>query len=90
MKDKTTPLSAVAVDPLVRRLRAMARHEHDDFSIGNEAADRITELEDMLFELGAMEEAPCFCCGYNGPGYFQPGTQKCAERHHMPKKDSYE
>lgn len=46
------------------------------------AADRITKLEDMLFERGAMNEPPCFCCGYNGPGYYQPSTHPCAERHH--------
>lgn len=74
---------------LVNRLRALARSEHDDLSIGDEAADRITELEDLLFALGAMEDAPCFCCGYSGPGYFQPGKHKCAERHHTLKRDSY-
>lgn len=48
-----------------------------------EAEDhRITKLEDMLFERGAMNEPPCFCCGYNGPGYYQPATHPCAERHH--------
>lgn len=34
-------------DQLVARLRALARNEHDDLSIGDEAADRITELEDL-------------------------------------------
>ena len=43
---------------------------------------RIKHLEDMLFALGAMEEAPCFCCGYNGAGYYQPETHACAKRHH--------
>lgn len=33
---------------LVDRLRAMARAEHDDLSIGTEAADRIEELEREL------------------------------------------
>lgn len=47
---------------------------------------RIKELEDMLFARGAMEEAPCFCCGYNGPGYYQPGTHPCAKRHHKLTK----
>ena len=39
-------------------------------------------LEDRLFALGEMENSPCFCCGYNGPGYFQPDQHPCAERHH--------
>ncbi len=33
---------------LVVRLRALAKAEHDDLSIGNEAADRIIELEEWL------------------------------------------
>jgi hypothetical protein len=36
----------------------------------------------MLFALGAMEHAPCFCCGYSGSGYFSPRTHPCAARHH--------
>jgi hypothetical protein len=43
---------------------------------------RITMLEDELFRRGAMEDPPCFCCGYNGPGYYQPATHECAKRHH--------
>jgi len=43
---------------------------------------RIAELEDMLFALDAMSDPPCFVCGYNGSGYFQPETHPCAERHH--------
>jgi hypothetical protein len=48
---------------------------------------RIAKLEDLLFEKGAMEDAPCFCCGYNGQGYFDPKIHKCAERHHRLLKD---
>lgn len=29
---------------LIQRLRALSRHEHDDFSIGDEAADEIERL----------------------------------------------
>jgi hypothetical protein len=47
-----------------------------------EAAEYIERLEDRLFAAGAMEQAPCFCCGYNGPGYYQPGSHPCAKRHH--------
>ena len=36
------------VDPLVMRLRDLAKYKHDDCSIGDEAADRIIELEMML------------------------------------------
>jgi hypothetical protein len=40
------------------------------------------ELEDRLFTLGEMNHAPCFACGYNGEGYYQPDTHPCAEKHH--------
>ena len=39
-------------------------------------------LEDLLIERGAMEDAPCFICGYDGPGYYQPDKHRCAARHH--------
>lgn len=45
--------------------------------------DYIEKLENRLFELGEMQNAPCFVCGYNGPGYFQPGEHPCAKRHHQ-------
>jgi|GEM_PF-6082612 len=45
-------------------------------------AEEENRLEDMLFEMGAMEKPPCFVCGYNGPGYFQPDKHPCAEKHH--------
>ena len=47
-----------------------------------QAAAEIERLQDLLFARGAMDDAPCFCCGYNGPGYFNPGTHPCAKRHH--------
>lgn len=39
-------------------------------------------LENLLFKRGAMETAPCFVCGYNGAGYYNPDVHKCAARHH--------
>jgi hypothetical protein len=44
------------------------------------------KLEDICFELGAMDEPPCFLCGYDGPGYYQPDKHKCAERHHSKRR----
>ena len=41
------------------------------------------KLEDVAFRHGAMLAAPCFCCGYNGSGYFNPLTHECASRHHQ-------
>ena len=43
---------------------------------------RSREYEDKMFALGSMETPPCFCCGYNGPGYYQPSQHICAARHH--------
>ena len=39
---------------LVSRLRAMARFEHDDLSIGNEAAAEISRLEARCARLEAL------------------------------------
>ena len=46
------------------------------------AADEIERLHHRLFRLGAMHDSPCFCCGYNGVGYYQPDTHPCAALHH--------
>jgi len=48
----------------------------------HEQRREIERLRDLLFARGAMKDAPCFCCGYNGPGYFQPKLHPCAARHH--------
>jgi hypothetical protein len=48
----------------------------------NTVNKRIKKLENMLFERGAMTDPPCFCCGYNGPGYYNSDIHKCAKRHH--------
>ena len=37
---------------------------------------------DMLMAHGEMNNPPCFVCGYNGSGYYQPNIHKCAEKHH--------
>ena len=44
--------------------------------------EKVKDLEIRLFKLGAMQNAPCFKCGYNGPGYFQPNMHECAKLHH--------
>ena len=36
------------MDDLIERLRALSRHEHDDLSIGDEAAGEIERLRDVL------------------------------------------
>lgn len=43
---------------------------------------KVKKYENMLFKLGAMKKAPCFICGYNGEGYYNPSKHNCAKRHH--------
>ena len=43
---------------------------------------KVDQYEKLLFKMGAMEEPPCFACGYSGPGYYNPVTHPCAEKHH--------
>lgn len=50
--------------------------------IANAAKAEVDRLADLLFKSGRMLEAPCFLCGYNGAGYFNPDKHICAERHH--------
>lgn len=40
------------------------------------------KLVERLFQLGEMNNPPCFNCGYNGEGYFNPKHHLCAEQHH--------
>jgi len=51
------------------------------FILASTIEERLLRYEKMLFEMGAMNKPPCFKCGYNGPGYFQPEIHKCAEQH---------
>lgn len=91
-----TPAPAVAgrldrqVRPLLDRLRDAAMNRvvpgYSKRVLIAEAATAIQTYEDMLFARGAMEDAPCFCCGYSGAGYYQPATHPCAKRHHALRK----
>lgn len=66
------------------------QHEFTEYIRADLAAERIEELEDKLFALGAMERPPCFCCGYNGPGYYNSKMHPCAKRHHELKEQGNE
>jgi hypothetical protein len=39
--------------------------------------DHIDALEQRLFDCGEFVNAPCFLCGYNGPGYHQESQHSC-------------
>jgi hypothetical protein len=47
-----------------------------------ESVKSIYKYETLLFKKGAMLDAPCFVCGYNGPGYFNSDIHPCANKHH--------
>ena len=47
-----------------------------------QAEARCMKFEEMLFALGAMNSGPCFSCGYNGPGFYNPENHPCAAKHH--------
>lgn len=44
------------------------------------AAPRHQEKD--YFDVKRFEEAPCYLCGYNGRGYYQPTEHPCASRYH--------
>lgn len=90
-KDETTaPAVGLPVErrvsPLLERLRAASMGRvvpgYSKRALIAEAAVAMQTYEDMLFARGGMDDAPCFCCGYNGRGYYQPDTHPCAKRHH--------
>lgn len=41
------------------------------------AWDGVTPVDAERFE-----DAPCYLCGYSGPGYYQTGTHPCAAGYH--------
>jgi hypothetical protein len=49
---------------------------------------RVKDMEDRLFRHKEMDNPPCFCCGYNGPLYYQPSVHACAARHHKCNQDN--
>lgn len=36
----------------------------------------------VAFDAERFERAPCYLCGYNGRGYYQPETHPCAAKYH--------
>lgn len=37
---------------------------------------------DGAIDRARFERAPCYLCGYNGPGYYKPDTHPCAAKYH--------
>lgn len=44
------------------------------------------ELAEEKWKHGDFEIAPCFICGYNGQGYYQPDTHPCASEYHRRRE----
>ena len=51
-----------------------------DSIVADIAFAKIRRLEDRLIELGELDHAPCFICGYNGQEYFNSKTHNCMSR----------
>jgi len=66
-------------DAIIARLQKRVDELADET---DQKRKRIEDLEDRLFAMGAMDEAPCFVCGYSGGGYYHPARHPCAKRHH--------
>lgn len=64
-----------------------ARAELHDYYGAQLAALRaeIERLTTRLFDRGEMDKPPCFVCGYNGAGYYNPDTHPCAAKHHAAR-----
>ena len=92
-KTSTAPLHAIAILELLDPRIPKTEREHaaaKELEVLREKLRHVEtlrerereRLHDLLFRMGAMEHAPCFRCGYNGPGYFQPSRHPCAAQHH--------
>lgn len=53
-------------------------------------SEQIQYYQDLCFAAGLMRKSPCFACGYNGPGYFQPDQHSCATKHHTLFKPGHD
>ncbi len=96
MTDTHEPLSAVEFAKMKSQYEShvdYAREHGFGHTEERNVLRLIAEVErykKRLFEMGAMEEAPCIFCDYNGPGYFQPDTHPCAALHHAAMGASHD
>lgn len=42
---------------------------------------------DGAIDKARFERAPCYLCGYNGPGYYRPDTHPCAAKYHAAQEE---
>ena len=79
MTYQTTAMLIAERDALILETRERALKAEAERDALRQDAERFAQ---MLFARGAMDQAPCFFCGYNGAGYFTPEMHPCAARHH--------
>ena len=48
----------------------------------NQPAPQQPAVVDGAVDKARFKRAPCYLCGYNGPGYYQPDTHPCAAKYH--------
>lgn len=50
----------------------------------------VRRLRELGFASGLMSSSPCFVCGYDGEGYFDPNAHPCATSHRaLCKRDAW-
>lgn len=76
----------------IERLQLAYDDQHAVASLMHQQAEKaeaeVERLKIKLFSLGAMNDPPCFACGYNGAGYYQPDVHLCAALHHAARGES--
>ena len=50
--------------------------------IRSDAVSQQPAAVDEAMDKARFKRAPCYLCGYNGPGYYQPDTHPCAAKYH--------
>lgn len=68
-----TELMALSDKPIVQYTTADATSPNTRAAPGREGGD---------VDIKRFQKAPCYLCGYNGGGYYQPERHVCADRYH--------
>lgn len=70
--------------------RAKACYESEVMKVQGQLMPEIERLQAQLetakrgaFNATRFESAPCYLCGYNGPGYYQTEMHSCAKLYHQ-------
>ena len=91
-----TPSAAKGLIARLREMAKWDTRSVAGMQLCNEAASYIASQAKAIEDLGRknmilkarlaadhrFHNAPCPCCDYNGPGYYQPETHPCAAMYH--------